>query len=80
MFNVEMVNVHSSGQSPNDDSERIIWCAGLTSLSRPSNQTNERVQQDQMDQIPATRRETVSKNLDCPRFVSHWPCSFPALN
>ena len=52
MFNVEMVNVQLSGQSPNDDSERIIWCAGLSSLSRSSNQTNERDQRDQMEQIP----------------------------
>ena len=52
MFNVEMVNVQLSGQSPNGDSERIIWCAGLSSLSRSSNQTNERDERDQMDQIP----------------------------
>ena len=51
-FNVEIVNVQLSKQSPNDDSERIIWYAGRSFLSRSSNQPNERDQRDQMDQIP----------------------------
>jgi hypothetical protein len=34
-----------------------IWCAGLAGLSRSSNHTHEPDLRNQMDQIPATRRE-----------------------
>ena len=50
-----------------DDSWRSIWCAGLSSLSRSSNQihqknqTDEMNQSNQMHQLPVTRREM----LDC---------------
>jgi hypothetical protein len=37
-----------------------IWCAGLSSLSRSSNQTNEIDQGNRMNQRPATRRENGS--------------------
>jgi hypothetical protein len=36
-----------------------IWCAGLSRLSGSSNQTNEIDEGDQMNQIPATRLETL---------------------
>jgi hypothetical protein len=51
-----MVDVELSGQAANDDSGRFIRSAGLTCLSRSSNQIN---QIDQTDQILATRREMV---------------------
>jgi hypothetical protein len=35
------------------------WCAGLACLSRSSNQPNEADQRNQMNQLPATRREMV---------------------
>jgi hypothetical protein len=35
--------------------KQYIWCAGLSCLSRSSNHTH---QTDQMNQIPAPRRET----------------------
>jgi hypothetical protein len=53
-----MLNVELSGQVANNDSGPFIWFAGLSCLSRSSNQIN---QIDQTDQIPATRREM----LDC---------------
>jgi hypothetical protein len=46
-----MVNVELSGQAANDVSGRFIRSAGLSSLSRSSNQIN------QIDQLPATHRE-----------------------
>ena len=36
-----------------------IWCAGLSCLSRSSNHTHETGRKNQMNQIPATRREMV---------------------
>ena len=42
---------------------RFIWCASLSGLLRSSNYTNEIDQKDQMNQIPATRREMVSGTL-----------------
>jgi hypothetical protein len=38
---------------------KSIWCASLSCLSRSSNQTNEIDEGDQMNQIPATRLETL---------------------
>jgi hypothetical protein len=40
-----------------------IWCAGLSCLSRSSNQINQKDQMDhidEMNQVPATRREMGS--------------------
>jgi hypothetical protein len=56
-----MLNVELSGQVANNDSGPFIWFAGLSCLSRSSNQTHETDRRNQMDQIPATRREM----LDC---------------
>ena len=42
-------------------SSSLIWCAGLSCLSRSSNHTHETDRRNQMDQIPATRRDM----LDC---------------
>ena len=60
MWKCGMVNVELFGQAVNDDSERSIWCASLSCLSRSSNQTNETDQRNQInqtDQLPATRHE-----------------------
>jgi hypothetical protein len=40
-----------------------IWCAGLAGLSRLPNHTHETDRRNQMDQIPATRREMVQRRL-----------------
>ena len=48
---------------------RIIWCAGLSCLSRSSNQINQKNQTDEMNQrdqtnqIPATRREMLDRKI-----------------
>jgi hypothetical protein len=55
-----MVSVELSGRAANDDSGRFIRSAGLSCLSRSSNLTNETARRNQMNQIPATRREMVS--------------------
>ncbi len=41
--------------------KQSIWCVGLSCRSRLSNQTAEKNQKDQMNQLPAPRREM----LDC---------------
>jgi hypothetical protein len=62
---VETFNLFRSvppiGLGGEGDSEQSLWYAGLSCLSRSSNQTNEADQRNKMDQIPATRREM----LDC---------------
>ena len=45
-----------------------ICCAGLACLSRSSNQTAEKDQKDQMNQLPAPRREM----LDCTTCPSYF--------
>jgi len=40
--------------------KQSIWCAGLSCLSRSSNQINQLDWTNQTDQITATRRERVS--------------------
>ena len=42
-----------------------IWCAGLFGLSRSTNQTNETCGENQMNQIPATRREMGPDTFSC---------------
>ena len=42
-----------------------IWCAGLFGLSRSTNQTNETCGENQMNQIPAARREMGSGTFSC---------------
>jgi hypothetical protein len=41
----------------NDDFGRSSWCAGLAGLACSSNHTHETDRRNQMNQIPATRRE-----------------------
>src|SRR5437879_4042278 len=52
-----MLNGELSGQAAKDDSGRFIRSAGLSYLTRSSNQPHQTDQTDQMNQFPATRRE-----------------------
>jgi hypothetical protein len=60
-----MLNGELSGQAANDVSGRFIRSAGRSSLSRSSNQTDQKDQIDETNQIPATHREMVRH-----RFIS----------
>ena len=55
-----MLNVELSGQAANDVSVRFIRSTGLSCLSQSSNHTHETDRRNQIDQIPATRREMDS--------------------
>jgi hypothetical protein len=64
-----MASAYTNGESEDGEflAVYLIWSAGLSCLSRSPNHTNETDQRNQLNQIPATRRE-ISICKTCPRF------------